>query len=167
MPSVRILKEFKDQIYFITLTTKDWFYFFDRNDRFEILEDCFVFFQKNRGLRVYAFVFMLNHLHFIAAAEDMGSALREMKSFLSKIFKRSILEFEPSSMRQFFQNEKYCFWEKTNYPKLIYSYHFFEQKVNYIHMNPVKKQYVHFPEDWRWSSACKIPTRIVLSELEL
>jgi len=65
-----------------------------------------------------------------------------------------------------FQNEQgYSFWENSNSPKQILSDSFLEQKMNYIHLNPVQKQYVHTPEDWGWSSACKIPTKIVISEL--
>ena len=56
-------------------------------------------------------------------------------------------------------------WEKTNYPKHMETEAFMEQKIEYIHQNPVAKQYVHFPEDWRWSSASKIPTKIKISSL--
>lgn len=167
MPSIRITRELKDQVYFLTLTVKDWHYLFDRHQRFKILEDCFVFCQKNKGLKIYAFVFMLNHLHFIASAQDIASILRDMKTYLSKAFKNNILKNEPNLIKKFNFDGKFQFWGKTNYPKLIISHGFFSQKVNYVHMNPVKKLYVNFPEDWCWSSASKIPTRIKISELEL
>lgn len=38
-------------------------------------------------------------------------------------------------------------------PKLIKSEEYFFQKVNYIHENPVRKQYVDAPKYWKWSSA--------------
>jgi hypothetical protein len=38
-------------------------------------------------------------------------------------------------------------------PILIYSDRFFNQKLNYIHNNPVEKGYVEAPEDWIYSSA--------------
>ncbi len=38
-------------------------------------------------------------------------------------------------------------------PKLIESEKFFLQKINYIHNNPVRKQYVADPSYWYWSSA--------------
>lgn len=167
MPSVRITRELKDQVYFVTLTIKDWYYFFDRFNRFQILENSFVYCQKNKGLKIYAFVFMLNHLHFVGSADDLGAVLRDMKTFLSKAFKKNILEIESSILRYFQAQKGYRFWERTNFPKLIYSRDFFAQKLEYIHQNPVKKQYVNFPEDWRWSSASKIPTRIKVSTLEL
>jgi hypothetical protein len=31
---------------------------------------------------------------------------------------------------------------------------------------PVRKQYVHYTEDWRWSSASKVPIRIAVTNIE-
>lgn len=164
MPKVRVTRELKDQIYFVTFTVKNWYYLFDRHNRFHILEDSFVHCQKHKNLTLYAFVFMLNHLHFIGSADDLGSVIRDMKTYLSKAFKKNILETEPNVLKIFENNGKYQFWIDTNYPKLIESTDFFEQKMDYIHENPVKKEYVHEPEDWRWSSVSKIPTKIKIAE---
>ncbi len=38
-------------------------------------------------------------------------------------------------------------------PKLIESQDFYDNRVQYIHNNPVKKGYVMQPEHWCWSSA--------------
>lgn len=84
MPSIRISHELKDQIYFFTCTVKKWYYLFDRHDRFQILEDSFVFCQKHKGLKVYAYVFMLNHLHCIASAPDLGRVIHDMKAYLAE-----------------------------------------------------------------------------------
>jgi hypothetical protein len=37
--------------------------------------------------------------------------------------------------------------------KIIESEKYFVRKVNYIHLNPMRKQYVKNPENWVWSSA--------------
>ncbi len=166
MPSIRIHKELKDQIYFVTLTVKHWYYLFDRYDRFQILEDSFVYCQDHKDLKIYAFVFMLNHLHFIASAPDLSALLRDMKTFLSKELKENIEKTEPKVLKLFQEADgTFNFWESTNYPKMIMTEAFYGQKVEYIHYNPVRKQYVHEAEDWRWSSASKIPTKIRVSEL--
>jgi REP element-mobilizing transposase RayT len=164
MPAVRVTKELKDQIYFVTFTIKNWYYLSDRHHRFKILEDSFVYCQKHKNLKIYSFVFMLNHLHFIGSADDLGAVIRDMKTHLSKAFKKNLIETEPSVLKLFETNEGYQFWMNTNYPKLVESDDFFEQKFDYIHQNPVKKEYVHYPEDWRWSSASKIPSRIQVTE---
>ncbi len=165
MPSVRIQKALKDQVHFITFTVKNWYYLFDRYQRFQLLEDSFVYCQKEKGLKVYAFVFMLNHLHFITSAPDLANVIGSMKTFLSKKFKQSILENEPNLLKLFEKDGKYQFWEENNFPKLINSEKFLQQKIEYIHFNPVKKLYVHEPEDWMWSSSSKVPTKIEILRL--
>ena len=164
MPSVRIQKELKDQIYFVTFTVKNWYYLFDRHQRFKILEESFVYCQKNKKLKVYAFVFMLNHLHFIGSAPDLSAVICAMKTFLSKEFKKNLQKYEANILKIFEEQDKYQFWEAGNYPKLINSEKFLHQKIDYIHYNPVKKLYVHQPEDWMWSSSSKIPTNIKITE---
>jgi REP element-mobilizing transposase RayT len=47
----------------------------------------------------------------------------------------------------------YSVWAKGNMPKVCETEDYVVQKISYIHYNPVRKQYVRNPEDWRWSSA--------------
>ena len=167
MPSPRISIDLRDRVYFVTFTVKRWYYIFDRHERFKILEDSFSYCQRHKGLKVYAFVFMLNHLHFVAQAPDLIGVVRDMKKHLSKELRKNISMTEPSVLSLFkAQGETFNLWKSGNYPKLIETEKFFRQKVDYIHSNPVKKLYVHFPEDWRWSSASKVPTRITISEID-
>ncbi|MFA4873183.1 MAG: hypothetical protein WC659_04580 [Patescibacteria group bacterium] len=163
MPSVRIPRAGKDGVYFMTFTVKNWYYIFDRHHRFEILEDSFVYCQKQKQLRIYAFVFMLNHLHFIGSARDLIGVIRDMKTFLSKELQKNIIATEPSVLRIFAAERGYQFWQSGNYPELVESEEFLRQKMQYIHNNPVRKGYVYAPEDWRWSSASRYPTRIVVT----
>jgi putative transposase len=166
MPSVRITKELKDKIYFVTFTVHNWYYLFDRHHRFEILEDSFVFCQKNKGLKIFAFVFMLNHIHFIGTAPDMIAVIRDMKTFLAKELKENIAETERNLLKLFEKDGEYHFWKETNFPKIIESEAFLRQKIEYIESNPVRKQYALYPEDWRWSSASKELTRIAVMDVE-
>jgi hypothetical protein len=94
----------------------------------------------------------------------MIGLIREMKTFLSKELRRNIRKYEPRVEKMFMDGDKFKFWKENNSSKLIESEWFMEQKVDYIHMNPVKKLYVYDPEDWMWSSASKVPGRIKLSQ---
>lgn len=132
MPKMRILTDLKDQIHFITFTVERWYYLFDRHSRFEILEQSFVYCQKNKGLKIYAFVFMLNHLHFIASAEDLAGVIRDMKKFLAKEIKRNILATEPNVLKLFEKKGIFHLWQDTNCPKMIETDEFFRQKAEYI-----------------------------------
>ena len=166
MPSVRITKELKDKIYFVTFTVHNWYYLFDRHHRLEILKDSFVFSQKNKGLKIFGFVFMLNHLHFIGTAPDMIAVIRDMKTFLAKALKKNVAETERNLLKLFEKDGEYHFWKETNFPKVIESEEFLRQKIEYIESNPVRKQYVLYPEDWRWSSASKELTRIAVANVK-
>jgi len=97
---------------------------------------------------------MLNHLHSIASSLDMIAFARDFKKFTSKEIQKNIIATEPNILKLFqVDNNKYEFWQKTNMPKLIKSEKYFFQKANYIHENPVRKQYVVNSEHWYWSFA--------------
>ena len=168
MPSPRIIKELKDRIYFVTFVIKNWYYVFDCHNRFQLLEDSFIYCQKYKNLKIYGFVFMINHLHFIAQAPDLAEVIRDMKTHLSKEMQKNIIATEPEVLKLFkTTGSGYSFWEASNFPKLIQTEEMFEQKMNYMHYNPVKKEFVNYLEDWKWSSASKIPTSVKITQLSI
>jgi REP element-mobilizing transposase RayT len=154
MPSIRISKEANSGIYYLTFTVRNWYYIFDRHNRFEILAKSLKYCQKHKELKVYAYVFMINHIHLIASSPDMVSFVRDFKKFTSKEIQNNIIATEPSVLSLFdVGNGRYEFWERTNMPKMIETEDYLFQKTGYIHENPVRRQYVKRPEDWVWSSA--------------
>jgi putative transposase len=154
MPSVRISKELASGIYYLTFTVRNWYYIFDRHNRFQILADSLKYCQKNKGVKIYAYVFMINHLHLIASGYDMIGFVRDFKKHTSKEMQNNIIATEPGVLRLFDLGDgKYEFWSRTNMPKMIESEEYIIQKINYVHANPVRRQYVKKPEDWMWSSA--------------
>ncbi len=154
MPSVRVSKKFNNSVYFLTFSTKNLYYIFDRQYRWNILADSLKYCQANKGLKLFHFVFMLNHIHLIVFSEDISGFIRDFKCFTAKKILENIKMTEPAVLKIFLNNDgEYEFWSKTNMPKLIETQDFFEQKMQYIQNNPVKKNYVIRPEDWYWSSA--------------
>jgi putative transposase len=51
------------------------------------------------------------------------------------------------------QNEEYAFWQKTNHPTELYTNTVIDQKVDYIHQNPVRAGFVSEAHEWIYSSA--------------
>ncbi len=156
MPSPRINKEFKNEIYFVYLTIQKWYYIFDRHDRWEILLNALRYYQENNELIIYAWVFMLNHIHLIFQSDDSINFLRSFKSYTSHQLKENIQSTEPNILRLFKFEDGYHIWREKNFPELIQSEDFFFQKVKYVEDNPVRKGYVYSPEEWKYSSANKI-----------
>jgi putative transposase len=165
MPSARINKNYNDDFYFLTFTIKRWYYLFDRHNRWEILLNSLRFCQTNKGLKIYNWVFMLNHIHLIIKSDDMIGFVRDFKTFTSKELKKNIIETEPNILNLFEENGQYQFWQSTNKPERIYSENFYIIKANYIEQNPVRKHYVRNPEDWIYSSANRKDGLLVLELL--
>jgi hypothetical protein len=50
-------------------------------------------------------------------------------------------------------NTNFQFWQQDNHPIELYSHFLLDQKLEYIHMNPVTAGIVLSPEDYLYSSA--------------
>ena len=49
--------------------------------------------------------------------------------------------------------KEYQFWQQHNKPIWLYSPEVTDQKIDYIHNNPVVSGFVLEPKDWKYSSA--------------
>jgi len=156
-------------VYFLTMTVVDWVDIFTREDYRYIIIDSLKYCQKEKGLEVYAWCLMTNHLHLIASAKEnepfsLSDILRDFKKFTSKAIVAKIKEI-PESRRKWLLDrfefagkynnkiEFYKFWQDGNDPKEIYSAEFLQQKIAYIHDNPVRAGWVNEPQHYKYSSA--------------
>lgn len=160
-------KPLKGDLYFLTLTIVDWVDVFTRDIYFKCIADNLQYCQKHKGLEIFAYVIMTNHLHLVARSQkqDLFELLRDFKSYTSKLIYRLIVENHSESRKNWIEyflrqngmenhrNKWHQFWQNGNCPKIMLFDRFIEQKVNYIHQNPVRAGFVAFPEDWKYSSA--------------
>jgi REP-associated tyrosine transposase len=154
MPSIRVPRDNVAGFYYFTLTVRNWYYVFDRHNRFDILGNALSYCKENKGLKLYAYVFMLNHVHLVVSSHDAIGFVRDFKRHTSKELLSNMLATEPNVMKLFeVEGGGHEFWARTNMPKAIESEKFLIQKVEYVHNNPVRKGYVKRPEYWVWSSA--------------
>ncbi len=58
------------KMYFLTLTVVDWIDVFTRPNHKTTIVEALKFCQEKKGLEIYAWVLMSNHLHLIASAKD-------------------------------------------------------------------------------------------------
>ena len=162
MPSKRVLKELNSGAYFLTFTVHQWYYLFDRHDRWEILVDSLEYCQKHKDLLVHHYVLMLNHLHLIISSPDVSGFIRDFKRYTSKAVHENLETYEPRVLELFLDKEGgYSFWQQTSMPLWLQTVPFYLQKAQYIEYNPVRKNYVIRPEHWYYSSAHReSPVRI-------
>lgn len=157
----------KDGIHFITFAVVEWVDAFSRREYCEIVLDSIRYCQKDKGLLLYSWCIMSNHLHMVVAAKnnDTSDILRDFKKFTSKRIIKAIQENPLESRRDWMldifakagaknsRNKTYQFWRQDNHPVELYSNNFTDQKIQYIHNNPVKAGIVDRPEDYLLSSA--------------
>ncbi|HSW88445.1 MAG TPA: hypothetical protein VLG12_04750 [Candidatus Saccharimonadales bacterium] len=154
MPTPRISIHNNTACYFTTFTVIRWFHLFDRYNRWNILGESLQYCIDHKNLKLYGFVFMLNHIHLLFYSPDAAGFIRDFKQFTTKELKKNIIKNEPHVLNLFIDKDgSYQLWQPTNMPILIESEKVFYQKLQYIHYNPVRKQYVSEPEHWYWSSA--------------
>jgi REP element-mobilizing transposase RayT len=154
MPSIRIPKDAALGFYFLTFTVRNWYYIFDRHNRFDILASALRHCKDKKGLGLHAYVIMLNHMHIVVSSRDTIGFVRDFKSHTSKVLLRNITATEPDVLKLFeVEGGGYELWARTNMPKAIENERYLLEKVEYVHNNPVRKGYVVRPEHWVWSSA--------------
>jgi putative transposase len=91
--------------------------------------------------------------------------MRDLKGYTSRMLLKAIEENPQESRREWMllmmkragqknsNNEKYQLWQQHNQPIVLHNADIFEQKLNYIHQNPVEEEFVKNPEDYLYSSA--------------
>ena len=155
------------ELYFTTTTVIDWMDVFTRPVYKHIIVDSLKYCQQNKGLDIYAWVLMTNHLHLIVGLRDgtIGDFLRDFKKFTSKKIIKALDENFQESRQQWILDrcwfagnndskiKNYRFWQEGNYVEEITTYDFYKQKLDYIHANPVRQEIVANPEDYLYSSA--------------
>ena len=156
-------------LYFTTTTVVDWIDIFTRPDYKHIIVDSLDYCQHNKGLDIYAWVLMTNHLHLIVGVRDeqlnISDILRDFKKYTSKKLFEAISTNIQESRHDWLldrlrfvgknatKNKDFKIWQDGNHIELICSESFFNQKLDYIHNNPVKQEIVEKAEDYLYSSA--------------
>ena len=171
----------QEGIYFITFAVVEWVDVFTRKEYADIVVESLRYCQKEKGLILYAWCLMSNHLHLIIAAKEgynLSDILRDFKKFTSYKITKAIEESKIESRKNWMlwifrsageknkKNKKYQFWQQNNQPKEMETNHFMEQKLQYLHNNPVAAGVVSRPEDYVYSSARNYAGEIGLLEVE-
>jgi REP element-mobilizing transposase RayT len=149
------------------MTVVGWIDVFTRKNHKMLIISALKHCQKEKALELFGYCIMSNHIHLIARAcgkYQLSNILRDFKKYTSKAIIDQIQD-EPESRRRWMldyfkktaslnkRHSGYQVWENGNHAEVIYSNNFFDQKLDYIHNNPVKELIVERPEDYIFSSA--------------
>ena len=150
-----------DGLYFLTCTIVDWIPVFQSHPYFDIITNSLTFCRANKGMRLYAYVIMENHLHLIAGAPDPSGVIRAFKGFTAREIvamaestgRSGLLNEFMKHKKRYKENSQFQIWQEGAHPQIIRDDDTLNQKIEYIHNNPVRRGYVDAPEHWRYSSA--------------
>ena len=138
----------------------------EKNHRDAIIESL-KYCQKEKGLLIYAYCIMSNHIHLMANTNEpflLKDTIRDFKKFTSKKILWQI-QNEPESRREWilklFEDEatlskkhtNFKFWQEGNHAIELFSENFVWDKINYIHNNPIEAGWVKQAHEWVYSSA--------------
>ncbi|OGN74225.1 MAG: hypothetical protein A2X25_14645 [Chloroflexi bacterium GWB2_49_20] len=150
-------------VYFVTFTVVEWLPIFIDEPACKIITESLNFCVRNKSLCINAYALMPNHLHAIVFDRDFDiKRLKQTLDDFRKFTGRRLADYSDAHFSPVFgdalrraagEDRQRRFWQPTQHPVGIVSEQFWQQKINYIHENPVRKGLVFRPEDWRFSSA--------------
>jgi REP element-mobilizing transposase RayT len=157
----------KEGIHFVTFAVVQWIDVFTRKEYKDILVESLKHCQQERGLVLYSWCIMSNHVHLVVSAEknDTSDILRDFKKYTSKTIVKAIIDHPGESRKEWMlelfsrageqniRNSLYQFWRQDNHPMELFSVGFTRQKLEYIHHNPVEAGIVNKAEEYLYSSA--------------
>ncbi|TVR38311.1 MAG: transposase [Cryomorphaceae bacterium] len=155
-------------VYFVSFAVIDWIDVFSRRDYRDIVLDSLRFCQNEKGMEIFSWCIMTNHVHLVFRTTENqkpDNVLGDMKRFTSgKIVeaikvhpqesrKEWMLEHFKEAAEKSSNVKHYQFWRHDNKPIELWSNAVIDEKVNYIHQNPVEAGFVAEPHHYLYSSA--------------
>lgn len=155
-------------LYFVSFAVVNWIDVFTRNEYKAIVLETLEFCIKNKGMKIYAWCIMTNHVHLIFSVTEPNKpelVLGDFKRFTSKKLIEAISKNPKESRREWLMEQfraagetgsnttNHQFWRHDNKPIELWSNAVIKQKVDYIHNNPVEEGYVFSAYEYQYSSA--------------
>ncbi len=155
--------------YFVTLTIIYWIDKFTRLAYKDLIIENLEYCRKEKGLEIYSYVIMSNHIHLIARSteEPLSNVLRDFKSFTSKELFKAVKNNSKESRSQWMiklfentgklngLNKNFQVWQNKNQPLIMTNGKQYLIKQNYIHQNPVVAGIAANDYEYLYSSTCE------------
>jgi REP element-mobilizing transposase RayT len=116
--------------------------------------------RNSGGFLIFAYVIMPEHIHLLT---DQPTTSAELLRYVKGITARRVIDYlkgknYQSSLKklqhvEWKREHRHSLWQQEKNVLSIFSENVFMQKVNYIHLNPVRAGLVDRATDYRWSSA--------------
>lgn len=153
--------------HFITFSVVGWVDVFSREQYKEIMVDSLRYCTEQKGLILHAWVIMTNHVHLIISSKTnkIEHLVRDIKKFTSKQIIKAIQESPEESRKEWMlnlfsfvgkqnhNNKDFQFWKQDYHPVELNTNEKLEQRLQYLHENPVRAGLVWEAWHYKYSSA--------------
>ncbi len=130
-----------DRIFFVATNLQRHCRFLGESE-FELLRDVFVETRAELGFTLCGYVFMPDHWHALLWPSYPLT--------ISLVMQR--LKEESSFRINQYRGKSGTLWQPRFWDRFVRNRREFNERLEYMHFNPVKRKLVASPEKWRWSS---------------
>jgi putative transposase len=149
-----------DEIYFYTASILNWIPLLQPDKFKQIIADSLAHLVKAKKIRVYGFVIMPNHIHLIwenITANGKEKPHASFMKFTAHQFLEELKKTDNPILDKFKverSSRNHQFWQRNALPIRLCDRKILEQKLNYIHLNPLQEHWnlVSDPNDYYYSS---------------
>jgi len=131
-------------MYFSTSTIYGWQHIIKEKCLEQLLINTWSFLSNEGGIKIYAFVIMSNHIHWIFQIIEDEKSVKDVThsflSFTSKQILKSLNQMERDVFKVDKVDRKYQIWKSPSLNVKIISPKFLKQKMAYIHLNPFRAE---------------------------
>src|SRR5690606_16461676 len=141
----------QERPHFITITVVDWIDIFTRKNYRDIIINCFGFCIKNKGMILYGYVIMSNHIHLVVQSRDgkLSDLIRIYQNLTANQILADLRNEQESSrdnrLDRFYEATEthtrykhFQVWQYGNHAEETFSLKVMWNKYKYIHQNPVR-----------------------------
>ncbi len=124
--------------------------FFDDRAVRDVFADQLMTTRLRMGFKLHAWVVMPEHVHLLVRPDlSMGSISKVLMSLKRRVATKVLKGWREEGV-----DAPDHFWQAGGgYDRNIYSQDEMNEKIRYIHENPVRRGLVEKADDWEWSSA--------------
>ena len=152
-----------NHLYFVTASISGWKHLLAEPKYIQIVLDSLVWLQNRKRILLFAYVIMPSHLHMILKPEGrpIGEVVQDFGSYTAHAILYELRKDKRDDLLKFFHQQRrdarheHSIWQDIQ-AKNIYSSKFLFQKMEYIHNNPVSKDWklVDNRAEYKYASTC-------------
>ncbi|HSU26102.1 MAG TPA: transposase, partial [Pyrinomonadaceae bacterium] len=146
--------------YYLTSVTHNRLPIFQKDERKKLVCAAFDEARRSHSIMIFAYVIMPDHTHILT---DNSRAINDVLRYLNGISAHRIVQFLKANNHDVSLAKLRIQERENKHMHSVYEHHpndiritgedAFMQKVNYIHLNPVRAELVEHPDEYLYSSA--------------